>query len=206
VTRALLLILAAAVVSAVPVPARACSIAGPEPLVLDPSLQATDRQPPALTAISLVSVKRGQGSEASGCGGRGSSCDDLGSLGITVSATDDATAPADLGYRMTVASGKLPAGLSIPDFAMKAVGGPGELYLFWTDGATDDQESFDFTLTVVAVDRAGNASAPATLHIVDGDSGCNVAAAARRSGASALVAALMLLAVGLRRRRPHHEA
>ena len=50
-----------------------------------------------------------------------------------------------------------------------------QVWVDWWDGE-GDQEAFSFTLEVVAIDLAGNESAPQTLLIADGGSGgCRVA-------------------------------
>ena len=86
----------------------------------------------------------------------------------------------------------------IPEGAVKAFGND-ELSLWWIDGNTDDQEAFDFTLALVAVDRAGNESAPKTVRIVSEGGGCSVASPARPRGAVAF-ALVTLIALGVRRR------
>lgn len=200
------LFVAAVIAFVAPAAAHACTFSGPQPLQIDPGLKATDRQPPSLTTVSVVGVKRGQGPQASGCGQTASSCDDLGQIRIAVAGTDDMTPAEQLGFRVSIAAGKPPAGLIVPDSAVTIDGGPtgdGELLLLWTDGNTDDQESLDFTVNVVAVDRAGNESAPKTLRVADQGSGCNLASRSRRAGVGVLVFVLLALAARASRlRRP----
>jgi hypothetical protein len=84
-------------------------------------------------------------------------------------ATDDQTAVSRIGYRVRVTSGNAPTDL-VPPHAIEAVAGV--LFLAWADGATDDQEALGLTLEIVAVDGAGNESAPQSVHVQDGGSGC----------------------------------
>ncbi len=176
-------------------PARACSF-GDTPHTLDPEAQASDHVAPTLASPTLVRITRGQGS--SGCGGSGSSCDDIGSIGVSVPATDDATPAAQIGFRLSVVGGTPPGG--IPTQAVRASNG--ELWLHWADGNSGDQEAFAFTLQVVAIDLAGNESAPQTLLIADGGSGgCRVAGRAPPLTPGTFAGLLVALAA-LARRRP----
>jgi MYXO-CTERM domain-containing protein len=176
------------------VPAEACSIVGPTPLQIDPTLKATDTTPPTLTVAALTGVKRGQGRQSDGCSSTASSCDDLGWINVAVQGTDDMTMSQELGFRVALVAGTPPAGLTIPEGATT-----GFVSLLWIDGNTDDQEAFDFTLAIVAVDRAGNESAPKTVHIVSEGSGCSVASPAPPRGMLAF-ALVTLVALGVRRR------
>ena len=199
---ALLLIVAAAAVAGLPADARACSISGPIEHVVDPSMQATDQTPPTLPPNLETTIKRGMGPQQQGCGQGSSSCDDLGVITIAARATDDVTPPTRIGYRLTLAAGSTPAGLQLPSSPVEFAGGGG-VALAWLDGATDDQEPINFTLQVVAIDLAGNESAPQTVRIRD-DSGhaCAVARGHRGWGALAAAAvAAMFLRVRNRSRR-----
>ena len=193
-----LVIASAAATAWFPVDARACSSLGPVPHVLDPAMQATDQAAPTLPPLDVPRITRGKAAERSGCGYSQSSCDDLGGVAIAVRATDDQTPPAQIGYRMTLAGGSLPSGLSLPG-AVKASGDV--VGLTWVDGATDDQEPIDFTLRVVAIDLAGNESAPQMVRVSDGAGGCAVAPARAAHGGPAFVAVAALLLAARRRRR-----
>ena len=50
----------------------------------------------------------------------------------------------------------------------------GDLMLDWVDSATDGQPTLNFTLRVVAIDLAGNESAPQTVRINDDRAGARV--------------------------------
>jgi hypothetical protein len=185
--------------------ARACSVAGPTPLQVDPAAKATDTQPPTLTVAALSAVQRGQAPQSSGCGSStASSCDDLGAIRIAVDGTDDMTMPIELGFRASLVGGTPPTGLSIPEGPVLSAGtfGGNELVFWWIDGSTDDQEAIDFTLSIVAVDHAGNESAPKTVRIFSEGSGggCAVATRARRPRLVTFPV-LALAALAARRRR-----
>jgi hypothetical protein len=183
-------------------PAEACSLRSNQPLVLDPQAQASDSAPPSVPTAAVESITSGKGPvrDSSGCGESASSCDDLGRISLTVSATDDQTAAASLGFQVELVAGNLPAGLTLPTGAVLLLGQ--YLFLHWIDGASDDQEAISFSLAIRAVDLAGNVGPPVTVQVSDpGSGGCSVAA--RRVGWSwpASVLAVLLAARLLRRRR-----
>ena len=87
-------------------------------------------------------------------------CDGLGSLAISAAPTDDVTPATDIGYRFSLVAGALPPSFYILlDEPSRAVVSDGQIWFDWSDG-TDDHQPIDFTLRVVAIDRAGNESAP----------------------------------------------
>jgi len=136
-------------------------------------------------------IQRADGSSQEGCG---SKCGDVGSVAIAALATDDVSAPP--GYRFTLAAGALPAGFTLPTFPLAPSGDHVVL-----QGATgEDDAAFDYTLQVVAVDGAGNESAPQMVRVTDDAGGCAIARprAPYRGLAIAGGAALLLV---LRRRR-----
>jgi hypothetical protein len=187
-----LLVVAVVVVVALETDASACS--PPQsgmPHTVNASLQATDQTPPTLPTIPPPTVRRLEATD-SGCGG---GCPASGVVSIAAVATDDTTAPDRIGYRFTLASGSLPDGFTLPAFAWDPVGTT--VVLFW-DGDGD----LDFTLQVVAIDLAGNESAPQTVRIQDDSGACAVAGGRTNRWAVAFVAVLALLAVTNRRRRP----
>jgi hypothetical protein len=171
----------------------ACSIATPPRHVVDPALRATDQTPPDLAALSVARIKRGHG--GSGCGG--SSCDDIGSVRIAVVVTDEITPRENIGFRLAFVAGTPPQGLVPPPAdPFRTDYTNGQIDLSWGDGGTDDQESIDFTVEVVAVDAAGNESGPRTIRVRDGGSGCQVSGTSSLSGtvfSSALIVALFVL-------------
>jgi MYXO-CTERM domain-containing protein len=190
-------------VASVPADARACSLVGPQPHIVDPALQASDQVPPTLPAPLPARIKRGEPPQQTGCGAQVSSCDDLGIIYITAQATDDMTPPEKIGYRLSLESGALPAGLTLPSDAIEPGEPSDQLVLYWSDGA--DQPPFAFTIRIVAVDLAGNESPPQFMLIADEPSG-HAACAVARGGiprpAIVGLAALAALLATRRRRRP----
>src|SRR5262245_50329350 len=97
-------------VALAPDEARACSLVGNEPLVTDPGEETADTTPPGAPAVE---VTVDPGPDESGCMGS-NSCDGTGTIWLEVSGTDDRTPREQLGYQVTLASGELPATLSLP--------------------------------------------------------------------------------------------
>lgn len=135
-----------------------CSIVV-EPHVIEPAEQRIDRTPPDRVVAEVKNIRRGRGPVAHGDGTMAvSSCDDLGSLTIGVTTSDDRTSKENLGYVAIRVDGEVPAGLLENVQAQRI--GSGDLTLWWVDGGTDVQEPLEFALSIVAVDLAGNRSAP----------------------------------------------
>jgi hypothetical protein len=181
----------------------ACSLPGPEPFTIDPSLIDTE-VPEPVTDVSF-SLRRGQAPQSDGCSQSASSCDDLGILTLYVTGGDAAPAESS-GYLIEVVDGEAPEGL-IPAEPVRAAD---SIVLPWVDAATSDQEVVAFSITVSAVDAAGNVSDPSEpIRIYDsgGSEGCTVARGFLASSwPSALVAlagfgAMAKLARRLRRSR-----
>jgi hypothetical protein len=187
-------------------PASACSIAS-QPHIIDPTMQAIDRVAPTLPPISGVTVKRGQGPQGNGCEQTVSSCDDLGIIEIPAEATDDRTPPERIGYRFSIVAGAAPVGFSLPTDALEPVA-LGKVWLAWIDGAVDNQEAFDVTFGVVAIDLAGNESAPQTIRVQQGakSGGCDLSARGATWPAALRGALLALLVMIARRPRPGARA
>ena len=193
----------AAGVASAPADARACSLVGPQPHIVDPAMQASDQVPPALPVPLPARIKRGELAQQTGCGAQVSSCDDLGIIYITAQATDDMTPPEKIGYRLSLESGMLPSGLTLPPDAIEPGEPSDQLLLYWSDGA--DQPPFAFTIRLVAIDLAGNESPPQFMLIADEQAG-HAACAVGRGRVSrpwlAGIAAVAVLLATRRRRRP----
>lgn len=178
-------------------PALACELAPPTPLVVDAHEQQIDHTPPGKIPSVGVTIVRGRGPRG-GCDGsqQSTSCDDLGTVTLhPTPPTDDRTAPGDLGYVVKVTAGNLPPGATLPSDTVLADPAAGLLALGWIDGANDDQESIDFTLTLTPVDRGGNAgpeSDPIRVHDDGSASGCR---ASRGGDARSFLLVAGLLAV-----------
>jgi hypothetical protein len=155
--------------------AHACKQVAPTPHTLDPAAQATDSTAPGIPTVTVTFVRRGKGPETnySSCSQSASSCDDLGSIALQLSAQDDQTPTDKLGYQIELAAGQLPSGMTLPPTPVRTMGGT--IPLSWNDGASDDQESISFSLEVRAVDLAGNFGPATTVEVHDGGSGgCSV--------------------------------
>jgi hypothetical protein len=140
-----------------PQSAGACFI-GLERHTLDPEEEQLDSTPPGQAEVLLLDIIRGRGPQFTGTGWSGSSVDDTGIVVLEPVPTPDDRTPLDkIGYRIEHIDGKLPEGL-IPDYDVRPA--EGLLYLYWHDGATDNQESLDFTLSFRAIDLGGNLGAP----------------------------------------------
>ena len=141
-------------------------MARPESHRLDRMELGTDDMPPGPVTASQSFVRRGTGPSRGATDPVSTSCDYIGTLRIEIlRARDNRTPPEMLGFRLRVTGGILPDGLRIPSHTIRAAGGK-SIALRWPDGATDDQEAFDFELGIVAVDLAGNegpASTPVRL-------------------------------------------
>jgi hypothetical protein len=168
--------------------AQACKLAVPRPLVLDP--QSSDTTPPSAPTATVGSIRRGKGPETNGCSQSTSSCDDLGSIYIALTATDDEATPDQMGFQLELTDGALPSGLTLPSSPVLATAG--HLYLAWGDGATDEQEAIAFTLAIRAVDLAGNISPPTTVKVASEGSGCSLAGGLRSSWATTVVLFLLV--------------
>ena len=180
--------------------ATACLIAMPPEHTTDPALVGVDTAPPSMpTGLVVQSLSRGVGPVCDGDACATTSCDDLGVLVLGFSpALDDLSTTETIGYQVVHLSGALPDGMSLSDTAWR---GEDALTVIWSDGATDAQEPLDFSLGIVAIDEAGNASAPAEVWVSDAGregapTGCSAV------GGGGLLAALCggLLAISRRRR------
>lgn len=133
---------------------------------LDPREVEIDRVAPQKPVLEVSNVTRGRGAEVHGDGTMSvSSCDDIGwiELRFVESPRDDRSSRADLGFIVKVVEGSLPL-MPAGDgdgHGYRGGGATGEvLALSWIDGATDEQEPIDLTLTVSVVDLGGNRSEP----------------------------------------------
>jgi uncharacterized protein (TIGR03382 family) len=162
--------------------------------VVDAGEEAVDSTPPEAPVLGAVTIERdpaGDGCwEASACQGAGSI-----NLGIKRSA-DDRTSSEEMGYVIELAGGELPRNMALPASPVRAYwsGDSGEMSFYFTDRDQD----VDFTLSVRAMDLAGNLSEPVMIEVGDGSSGCSAGA---RSGSMTMILVILALAVALRRRR-----
>ncbi len=168
-------------------PGEACSVAGPEPHTTAPD--PTDLAPPEPVPSLAIEVHRATAD--GGCGGGTSSCADLGQIILHLDQpSDDRSSAEQLGYALSVTSGSLPSGLSLPSSAVQA--SAGRISLVWSD----EGEAFDFEIGVTTVDGTGKTSAQATAPV----SNEGAAESCRQSPLGSPVGLLTLLALfGTRR-------
>jgi MYXO-CTERM domain-containing protein len=181
------LLIVAALAPLSPGRARACSLAGPTPHAIDPTMVGVDQTPPNLPQPTVVKINRHDGT---GCRG-GDSCGDFVSVEITNLATDDLTPADKIGYRFTVVAG---SGFTPPSGAVRT-GNAGDTFWLFLDGYPDD---VDFTLQMVAIDAAGNESAPQTVRVQDDTGACSVG---RNDRGGVLALAIVALALAVARRQ-----
>jgi hypothetical protein len=175
--------------------ARACKPALPQPHTIDPAQVGVDQTPPQLAQPTVTELLK---NDSGGGGCIGQNCGWEHSATLTNLATDDMTSADRIGYRVTLVAGEasgLTTGLSIPALR-RADGG---LLLFW-----DGDDDFAFTAQLIAIDAAGNESAPATVQISSGGGGCSVGHRPASHGFALAILALALASAAarpLRRRR-----
>ena len=181
--------------------ARACKLPILTPHAVDASMQASDHVAPTLRAPLPFELTLGKLSKDDGlCSPPpDSTCDDIAMLELTAGATDDATPRARIGYRLSLDAGTLPAGLTLPADAVEP-GANDTLALTWVDAT---KEPVDFTLRVLAIDLAGNESAPQTVHVT-GDQAVACAIAEPRASGRVL-AWIAIVALLLAARRPRRR-
>lgn len=169
--------------------ARACELAAPSPHTVDPAQVGVDQTPPQLAQPTVTEL---QNLEPAG-GGCSPKCGWEHSAKLMNLATDDMTAVDRIGYRVTLVAGPAPGpttGSTKPSLA----GYDGSLTLFW-----DGDDDFDFTIQLIAIDAAGNESAPQTVQITSGGGGCSVG---HRCSGNGFALAVLALALASARARP----
>jgi hypothetical protein len=196
VTRFFALLVVATVVAVVPADARACDEVPSVPHTVDPSMQATDTTPPTLPAIPPLEVYFAPTSpQGCDCG----NCGENSYFGFSAVARDDVTHRFRIGYRISLESGTLPRGVALPataidpNFDIVQVG-------FNSETVTSLS---NFTLRVVAIDLAGNESAPqiVVMQHSSGSDECAVASARGARSRLGWIAFGALIVTAYRRRR-----
>lgn len=140
--------------------ARACEMTSPGKHQVDAAARAADHVAPGTPTLEAVSVTRGRS------GSRGS-CADSGMIKLRLRATDDHSRPFEMGYRVEIVRGALPAAAkaAVPQHAMRRVAGA--IWMHWRESARD-LPPFDVTFKITAIDLAGNASAaPLVVRVSD---------------------------------------
>lgn len=171
-----------------PRPAGACEPVDNLPHELDPQ-QADDRTPPAAPVVRDVIVDVDAGESACStarCGGP--------TLMLVVAAADDRARADQLGYLVTVASGRAPAGLTLDAGPVRP---PGQLiYLF-----DPDDRGWSMELSIRAVDANGNVGPATLVAIADPDAGAGCTAGRAPAPTWTVLVGLVTLVLGRRRRR-----
>jgi len=183
-------------------PARACKVGSPKPHLSDETRKATDNQAPRFTSPPTITVTRGMAPDTGlGCEERVSSgdCSDLGTIRIAVPVSDDQTPAEECGFRLTLKSGALPAGVQFPTTDVRAASG--EIFLHWFQD--DGKSPLHFVLAVSPIDAAANEWARVELPFSSGDSGCSIIPGARPG--TWLLVLLLAFWTGLRRLSPRRE-
>ncbi|MFZ5475916.1 MAG: hypothetical protein ACOZNI_04000 [Myxococcota bacterium] len=156
-------------------PATACSLEAPA--AYEPDTASDDSVAPGEPGAPTVRVTRGKGPVCEeDCSCMSTSCDDLGIVSLVFTAAlDDRSPEADadtqdgVGYVLTLVDGALAEGLELPGGPVGAFisGEEASLALVWIDDASDDQDAFEATVALHAVDLAGNAGPAVTFTIED---------------------------------------
>ncbi|MEO8183036.1 MAG: hypothetical protein ABI895_29740 [Deltaproteobacteria bacterium] len=136
----------------------------------DASLAQIDTAPPEAPVVIDASAYRRSGLT---CGQDicvANNCGDMGGVAIDLDAGDDQTPTHRMGYRLELVDGVLP--LALRNLLGTELAGPTPLRVHLS---FDDVPSVDATLRVIAIDAAGNESAPSEPFAVGFD-GCTLAA------------------------------
>jgi hypothetical protein len=144
--------------------AAACTFFEPLRFAVDTNKQPED---PAAAAMSSVQVDidmiwRGHSPDT-----LSSQCPEIGGVAVFMGPLSE-----KVGYELEVVDGELPAGLVLPTVPVMPIGvasaideagdqfaknpdQKSDFSLIWDDGATDEQEPFDFELVVTPIDQSG---------------------------------------------------
>jgi hypothetical protein len=189
-------------------PAVACSSVELSTLVIDSTLATTDVTPPTTPGAVISTLTRRLGTQCASNGTcTSSTCGDTAELTLTFPVSiDDHSAADSIGYQLVAVRGQLPVELQMP---RPVLAPEGSLML---EVAFDDAPKISTQAQLVAVDAAGNTSAPSAAFAVvfdgctrpvegetcveESDHGCAMAAAAPSNGTPAGHAALGAL-IGL---------
>jgi hypothetical protein len=159
--------------------ARACSPRAHQWHEVDEAQVGVDRTPPDLPQ-PVAQVHANELDDGLGCGPK---CGSDWYAELTNLATDDMTPFERIGYRVTTVVGSQQVG-------------PQMAFLPWGDRLSvswNGDGGYDFTLQVIAIDAAGNESAPRTVRIHDDSWGCSVGRRRARGGLTILAAVLALV-------------
>jgi hypothetical protein len=196
--------------------ADACGFRGPAPFPVDTSGEPEDPASAAMasTKVTIFNTYRGRSPDSVS-----SQCPELGSLEVHVQPLSE-----KVGYQLEVVSGEVPAGLDVPsepvapidvmvardeegDQFAKHPDKLGDFVLAWDDGATDEQEPFEFELVVTPIDHTGQRGTSSEPILVSHPGQDTSQAACSASGPARDVSGSMIVLCGLLgclfwRRRP----
>jgi MYXO-CTERM domain-containing protein len=141
-----------------PQPAAACSMAPPPQFEIDPGLQGVDTTPPTAFGALQASTRQISATHCEGSSCTSNSCGDSGRIELTFDApVDDHTNTAELGYRVVWLRGRMPNAMRNFIDRVQVLRADSQLNLeLGFSGVTE----LDGEFALVAVDRAGNESAP----------------------------------------------
>jgi hypothetical protein len=156
-------------------PAPTCLFAPLLPHHVDAALQRSDESAPGTPVVLGIDTFRRNGMTCTRASCVANSCGDTGTVRIDLApSADDATPTRELGYRLSLVRGDLPDSMRGAVDVTLAAGQP----LFLRPGF-DELPELDIELAAVAVDAAGNESAPTEPFTIRFD-GCTLAAVGDR--------------------------
>lgn len=156
-------------------PASTCLFIPLLPHRVDAALQGTDASAPDTPVVVAVDAFRRNGMTCTRASCVANSCGNTGTVRIDLApSADDATPPEQLGYRLLVVRGEVPESMRRSIGVTLAAGQ--RLFL---RPSFDELPALDVELAAVAVDAAGNESAPTAPFPVRFD-GCTLAAVGDR--------------------------
>ena len=173
--------------------ARACEPWTPEKQTIDPAQVGVDVTPPQLAQPTVSGLHKNEDDGALGCTPK---CGAGRSARLINLATDDMTPVEKIGYRVALVAGNVSSVSNGYTNNVAVLAYSIGLTVFW-----DSDDDFDFTVQVIAVDSAGNESAPRTVQISSGSGGCSVGHRRAGDGIALAVVALALAIAAARRRR-----
>lgn len=156
-------------------PGSTCVFAPPVPHFVDETLQQADVSAPPTPVVVSVETFRRAGMTCTEASCVANSCGSTGTVRIDLApSADDATPPEELGYRLTLVRGVLPASMQSSMGVPLAAG-----HVLYLRPAFDELPLLDVELAAVAIDAAGNESAPTEPFAIHFD-GCTLAAVGDR--------------------------
>jgi hypothetical protein len=154
-------------------PALPCQLIPTEFHQINPELRGVDDTPPGTPRVTAAALERRRGESCHAGVCISNSCGNLATLSIDlVAAEDDLTPQNGMGYRLEVLNGEIPESLRNQlEVALRASGA-----VLLLRPAFEDAPLLNASFQVVAIDGAGNQSAPSLPFHVQFD-GCTLPAA-----------------------------